>query len=301
MSPEMLRVLARLQDIPYDVPFSLSAHTTVGVGGYAPVALAPRGADQLVLCVRTAEEEGVPFYLLGCGSNVLPSDAGYRGIIIRTCRADRMYMKGTLLFAECGVTVSSLLSFAAGRGRGDFAFMAGIPASVGGALFMNAGAGGFYIGELAECVTVYEHGKVLCLHAKDCSFGYKDTRFMREGSVILSASFRTEAEKSAREKIAAALAARSGLPRERSMGCVFKNPPGISAGALIERAGLKGMRIGGAQVSERHANFIVNCGCATAADFCRLIEAVRERVLSDSGIALKEEIRYIGDGYVSDG
>lgn len=301
MAPELSRLLARLQDIPYDAPFSFSAHTTVGVGGTAPVAFAPQSAEQIVRCVRSADEEGVPFYLLGCGSNVLPADAGYGGAIIRTRRAGRMCMQGTLIFAESGAAVAALLAFAAANGRGGLAFMAGIPASVGGALFMNAGARGEYIGSAVECVNVYEGGAVRCLSAQDCSFSYKDTHFMRAGSVILSAVFRTRADEHAEEEIAAALSARAGLPRERSMGCVFKNPPGVSAGALIERAGLKGMRIGGAQVSESHANFLINRGGATASDFCRLIAAVRERVFSETGILLREEIRYIGDHYASDG
>lgn len=301
MAPELLRLLERLRDIPYDAPFSLGAHSTVGVGGDASVAFRPRGAGQIVRCVRAAEQEKVPYFLLGFGSNVLPADAGFRGAIIRTVHAGRMVLRGGRLFAECGAPVAAMLSLAAAHGRGGLAFLAGIPATVGGALFMNAGARGCYIGGAAESVTVYEKGEVRCLRAGECRFDYKDTRFMHEGSVILSATFRTEADERAGEAIAAALAARASLPRERSMGCVFKNPCGASAGELIERAGLKGLRIGGARVSEKHANFIVNCGGATAADFCRVIAAVREKVFSETGIVLEEEIRYIGDQYASDG
>lgn len=299
MVPEFEKLLVRLADIPYEAPFSFRKNTTVGVGGDAPLCLYPRSSTELVLTLR--ETEGIPRLLLGRGSNVLPSDRGFGGVVIKTDRARSMRMEGGVLYAECGVSVSAFLRFAAERGRGGLAFLAGIPASMGGVVFMNAGAGGRYIGELVESVRVYEEGEVRLLSTEDCRFAYKETRFMHQGSIVLEVAARTTADKYASEKICEALAARSRLPKERSMGCVFRNPPGAFAGALIEQAGLKGANIGGAQVSAKHANFIVNRGGATAEDFRALIAAVKEKVFSETGIKLVEEIRYIGEFYASDG
>lgn len=300
MLSDFVGLLARLPDIPYRSPFSFRRNTTVGIGGEAPLALFPRGGEEIVSALREVQRAGFPYVLLGRGSNVLVSDGGFDGVVIATALARAIRAEDGLIVAECGVALSALLRFAAENDLGGLEYLAGIPASAGGAVFMNAGARGKYIGENVHRVTAFTDGEVCELAADQCDFAYKSTRFMR-GGCILSVVLRAEPDAYAAEKIRAALAEREKLPRERSLGCVFKNPPGHSAGELIERAGLKGMHIGGAFVSEKHANFIVNRGEATAADYRALVALVRGKVLSETGIRLAEEIRYIGEFYASDG
>lgn len=300
MLSDFAGLLARLPDIPYRSPFSFRFNTTVGIGGEAPLALFPRGAKELVFVLREVRRAGFPYVMLGRGSNVLVSDSGFDGIVISTALARAIRARNDLICAECGTSLSALLRFAAGNRMGALEYLAGIPASIGGAVFMNAGARGKYIGENVHAVTAFIDGEVCVLTADQCEFAYKSTRFMR-GGCVLSVILHTKPDEGAGEKIRAALAARKNLPRERSLGCVFKNPPGNSAGELIERTGLKGVHIGGAFVSEKHANFIVNRGGATAADYRALVAFIRGKVFSETGIRLAEEIRYIGEFYASDG
>ena len=237
MLSDFAGLLARLPDIPYRSPFSFRRNTTVGIGGEAPLALFPRGGEEIVSALREVQRAGFPYVLLGRGSNVLVSDGGFDGVVIATALARAIRAENGLIVAECGVALSALLRFAAENDLGGLEYLAGIPASAGGAVFMNAGARGKYIGENVHRVTAFTDGEVCELAADQCDFAYKSTRFMR-GGCILSVVLRAEPDAYAAEKIRAALAEREKLPRERSLGCVFKNPPGQSAGELFERAGL---------------------------------------------------------------
>lgn len=286
---------ALLPDIPFRRDFSLAAHTTVGVGGTAD-AFSPRSAGQLLFLLNLCKRCGIRFYPLGAGSNVLPCDGVFAGVVVTTSHFDRLGAEGECVTAECGVGTGKLLELCRRRGLVGLEFLAGIPARVGGLVCMNAGTREGHVGDLVESVTFARGGKIYTVGREACGFAYKESVFQHMPCVILSARFRLRqgAEGETEQNIARALERRQGLPKGKSMGCVFKNPsPDLSAGELIERSGCKGMRSGGALVSEAHANFLLNAGGATAADFYALIERVKARVAAQTGVILEEEICYM--------
>lgn len=297
MEKVLAALLAEFSGMPYAAPFSFQKNTTVGIGGEAPLALYPENAERLAAVVSALCGRGIPYLVLGRGSNVLVSDAGFGGVVVHTSRVTAVRTRGAMLTAECGAGLEKVLAVAKRNGLGGISFLCGIPASVGGAVFMNAGVRGGYIGERVVSVDAMCGGEVRTLSAKECGFSYKHTRFMEEESVILSAKLRLErcAPAAVEAEYAAAKAARAGLPKGRSMGCVFKNPAGYSAGALLERAGMKGEACGGAFVAQEHANFIINRGGATCKDVVCLIDRMKNAVFSETGIELAEEIRRIGE------
>ena len=290
-------LLSDFSGMPFAAPFSFGKNTTVGIGGDAPLALYPENAERLAAAVTALRGRGVPYLILGRGSNVLAADGGFDGAVVHTSRAGAVRTRGTLLTAECGAGLEKVLAAAKRNGLGGLAFLCGIPASAGGAVFMNAGARGKWIGERVVSADVLLGGERRTLSAKECAFSYKHTRFMEEECAVLSVKLRLErrAPAAVEAEYAAAKAARAGLPKGRSMGCVFKNPEGYSAGALLESAGMKGEACGGAFVAEEHANFIINGGGATAKDVACLIERMKRAVFSATGIELAEEIRRIGE------
>ncbi len=278
-------------------PFAFSRHTTIGTGGNALCALYPSSPEMLENALSRLARIGVPRIVLGRGSNVLASDSGFCGVVIKTDRLCMLRRCGQIIEAGSGVRIAKLLAFAAASGCGGLHFLAGIPASVGGAVFMNAGAGGIYIGSRVRSVTALCGKTVRRFTAEECAFSYKHSVFMEKPCCVLSVEFTTDnADKqSILRDINGVISARRRLPRGRSMGCVFKNPQGDPAGALIERAGIKGVSVGGAIVSPAHANFILNTGGASSADVYALIQAVKSAVLRRCGVLLEEEIRYIGE------
>lgn len=290
-------ILAKFPSLPHCRNFRFDGYTTLGVGGGAPLALFPRCAEELSALVCFLQSERLPYRVVGNGSNILAADAGFRGAVVAASRMRGIRCQGELAEAECGVSVSALLRVCAEHGLGGIGFMAGIPAAVGGAVYMNAGAQGRCIAECIESVRIAEGGRVFELKAGECGFSYKHSAFMESGSCILSAKFRLQkgAVQSILSDIRAALRRREGLPRGKSCGCVFKNGSGYTAGELIERAGMKGAACGGAFVSGAHANFIINGGRASAADCLALIGRIRAAVAASSRILLQEEICYIGD------
>lgn len=290
------QMAADLAGFPGQRGFSFRRHTTAGIGGAAPLALFPRDAAELAAIVRRLREAHIPHCLLGNGSNVLVSDAGLDGVAVVTKGANALSVRGEAVVAECGAMLAAVLAAAVRAGLDGAAFLQGIPATVGGAIFMNAGAGGRCMADIVHSVTALIGGKVCTFSAAECAFGYKDSIFQKRDCCILSAEFKLKKGDlhSILSDIDRAKRRRSALPRGRSMGCVFRNAGGRSAGELIERAGCKGMACGGAFVSQEHANFMINRGDATAADFVSLIACVRARVLAQAGIRLEEEIRYIG-------
>ena len=188
-----------------------------------------------------------------------------------------------------------LLTYLTQAGLGGVEFLAGIPCTLGGILFMNGGAGGQYIADCVESVRVYRDGQVTDLPMSACGYAYKQSIFMRTGDVILGGKLRLKhsAPNAVQEEIKRWLLKRAHLPKGKSMGCVFKNPQGYTAGKLIEEAGLKGQRVGGAKVSEQHANFILNDRGATANDIHTLIALIKDTVWQRYSVRLEEEIRYL--------
>lgn len=291
-------LLAEFSGMPFAAPFSFRRNTTVGIGGDAPLALYPENADRLVSVLSLLRAKGIRYTVLGRGSNVLASDAGFDGVVVNTTRANAVRTRGSVLTAECGAGVEKVLALAKRNGLGGISFLCGIPATIGGAVFMNAGVRSGYIGERVVSAEVFGADGIQTYTAKDCGFSYKHTRFMEEDCAILSVKLRLERVPACvlDAEYAAVKAARAHLPKGKSMGCVFKNPAGCSAGELIDRVGLKGERCGDARISQEHANFIINDGAASSADVEKLIERMRRAVFNETGIELSEEIRHIGEG-----
>ena len=291
-------LLAEFSGIPFAAPFSFRKNTTVGIGGEAPLALYPENAERMASVIRYLRDRVMPYILLGRGSNVLASDAGFDGVVVNTTRANAVRTRGTVLTAECGAGLEKVLAVAKRNGLGGISFLCGIPATIGGAVFMNAGIRSGYIGERVISVDVYGTDGFQTYSAKECDFTYKHTRFMEDGSAILAVKLRLERVSASvlDAEYAAAKAARSHLPKGKSMGCVFKNPEGYSAGELLDKAGMKGESCGDAVVSREHANFIMNRGAASYEDVECLIDRMKSAVFADTGIELSEEIRHIGEG-----
>ncbi len=291
----------------------LAPLTTFRVGGPADYLLETRSSDEIVDALELAGRHGVPVTLLGGGSNVLVSDAGVRGLVIRPRGGAIFELDEQHVRADAAVTINGLVRWTVLHGLGGLERWAGTPGTVGGATFGNAHFTGQLIGELVTGVhLVTRQGHECDVPVADMHFGYDRSRLQDTGEILLWATFRVERGDSdaLRSTARASLAYRKrtqplDLP---SAGCVFRNPePGRdvvpdgipwSAGALIDRAGLKGTASGGARVSTVHGNFIVNEGGATAADIRALIDRCRSEVRRQFGVELREEIVCLGDAPV---
>ncbi len=272
-------------------PFSFSQRSTIGCGGVADIAFYPQTQAEWLQLVRGLKEDGVPFYTVGNLSNVLPTDGRIESAVV--CTKKMQTVEGC--FFASGISSAKLLAYCKSAQKSGAEFLTGIPCTLGGALFMNAGVGGRYIAEIVQSVRVYREGKVVTLSNAECAYAYKKSAFMDGDWIILGATLSlvdSDGETVERE-IARYHARRAHLPKGRSMGCVFKNPEGYVAGKLIEDMGLKGLRVGGAVVSPTHANFIINERNATALDIRTLIARIKGEVLARFGITLEEEIRYL--------
>ncbi len=286
----------------------LAPLTTFKVGGPAEWFFESAGSDEILEALRIARQHGVAVTLLGGGSNVLIGDAGIKGLVLRPRGGQISGLAPDRIRADAPVTINGLVRWTVQRGVAGLEAWAGTPGTVGGAIFGNAHFGGRLIGELVDSVRIAtREGDARDLPQRDMEFGYDRSRLQKTGEVLLSADFRVSSgDPSALRAIARqSLAYRKKTqPLETpSAGCIFQNPDasdvpaGIpaSAGALVDRAGLKGVARGGARVSSAHGNFIVNEGHATAADIRRLIDVCRESVHERFGVALAEEIVYLGE------
>lgn len=278
----------RIEPIEYD----FAKGSTVGVGGKG-FAVFPRSFTECIDVIDGCERYRVPYRILGNLSNVLPPENGGNTLYVITKRLTGITM-GQAPLVHAGVSATELLRACKKYGKGGAEFLAGIPCTVGGAAFMNAGVSGRYFSEIVHSVIVYENGTLKTYGKEECDYSYKRSRFMDGGvifGVVLSLTDSTPQEVEA--EIGRYLQKRKALPKGKSMGCVFKNPEGRFAGELIEAAGLKGLRVGGAVVSEEHANFIINADNATVADVKSLIEKIKLVVYEKHGVRLMEEIRYL--------
>lgn len=275
-------------------PFDFSRHSSIGCGGKARVAFYPRSVEETVVLLNKLKTDGVPYSVLGNLTNVLPCD-GDTDTVVVCLKAMNGIAVSEETFAYAGATASGLLRACKAANKSGGEFLYGVPCTLGGALYMNAGAGGVYICEIVKSVLVYDGEKTRILSVKDCEYSYKKSAFMQNGNVILGASLRLETADlptiESREEYY--MQRRKHLPKGRSMGCIFKNPTVGFAGELIEKSGLKGLRVGGAKVSEEHANFIINDRNASARDIRALISLIKNAVWSQYGVKLEEEIEYL--------
>lgn len=286
----------------------LSAHTSYRIGGPADLLAIPADREDLVVLLRELGERQLDFFVLGGGTNLLVRDGGFRGAAVslerlKTLAVVREYhaVGGhyTAISADAGASLAALLAYAMDRGLTGLEFAAGIPGSVGGAVVMNAGTAEGEIGDAVESIALLAPGGAIITRGREeMGFGYRVSG-VPERHVVLGAvvALRRDDPDAIRKRVRSLQDQRRqrqpwGQP---NAGSVFKNPSDRSAGRLIETAGLKGKRVGDAQVSEKHANFIVNLGAATAADVVTLIEQVRQQVLDAHGVMLEPEIRIIGE------
>ena len=274
----------------------LERHTSFHIGGPAALMALPATQEEAVLCVQTASELGIEPFFMGNGSNLLAADEGVERFIIKSSNLRSCQVRGTVIMADSGVTLARLAVFAREQGLTGLEFAHGIPGTLGGAVNMNAGAYGGEMAQVVRQVTALTHdGEVETLYNFD--FGYRYSAFSDGSRMILGAEL--ELAVGDRQQIAGrmeelAAQRQSKQPLEYpSAGSMFKRPQGHFAGALIEQCGLKGLSVGGAQVSEKHAGFIINRGGATCADVLGLVEQVKQRVLDETGVALEMEVKVL--------
>jgi len=284
--------------VRYGVP--LSELTTMGVGGPCRVYIEPRSAEDVRAAVALCRERGMKWIALGNGSNVLAGDAGFDGPAPHLARGLRGFaLADGELRADAGASLPKLSLAMAEEGVEGFEFMAGIPGTVGGAVVMNAGCLGRETEQVLRSVTYLdESGELVTEPAERLALGFRSSAFQGRRAVIVSAVFeaRRADPEAVRERTreAAAIRRRKFPVNVATVGSTFKSPPqGPHPGRLIEEAGLKGTRIGGAVISEVHANWIVNTGGATAADVRRLIELMRETVARKLGVEMEPEVLFI--------
>lgn len=289
----------------------LAPLTTFKVGGPAEWLVDLHGSEALGKVVAIAKDAGLRVTALGGGSNVLVADAGVRGIVIRVHGGDVRALDASVVRADAGVTINGLVRWTINRGVGGLEAWAGTPGTVGGAIYGNAHFQGRLIGELIARVSLVTSGGTLDdVPTSEMEFGYDFSRLHRTHEVVASADFHVSggdpAALRATARASLAFRKRTQPLESASAGCIFQNPDpardrvpdGIpaSAGALVDRAGLKGVREGAARVSTTHANFIVNEGGATARDIRALVDRCKSEVHARFGVALREEIVFLGEG-----
>lgn len=278
----------------------MKRHTSWRIGGPADVFAEPSNREELRAAVSYANERSLPLTIIGAGTNILVSDEGVRGVVVKVGRGlDRIFIDGEIITAEAGARLSKVAAAARDAGLGGFEFSAGIPGAIGGAVVMNAGANGASLGALVKEVLLLDPEGCFLKKSKDeMNFGYRSSTLQNEISVVVEAvftCFHRDKETIKREMEVFTKKRKETQPLHYpSAGSIFKNPPGDSAGRLIEAAGLKGERVGDAQISTLHANFIINLGEATARDVLALVDRARETVLHCFGIELKPEVKVVG-------
>ena len=294
----MVREARRLFGVAIAENELLAKHCSFRIGGPARLFLWVRGASALREALIFCGEHSFPFMVLGRGTNVLVPDSGFEGMVV-CMRAGGVRFAGQTVAADAGESLQKVAKAAAERGLAGMEFCAGIPGSVGGAAVTNAGAHGKWFGSLIREGSGFEpSGAEASFRKNDLHFSYRESSLRDFPGIVatVTLALRRDDARAVKERMERLLAIRRKAQpvRARCAGSVFKNPPGDPAGKLIELAGCKGMRRGGATVSRKHANFIVNRGGATYADVKGLIEAVRERVNRVHGVALDLEIIDLG-------
>ncbi|OGC11275.1 UDP-N-acetylenolpyruvoylglucosamine reductase [candidate division WOR-1 bacterium RIFOXYA12_FULL_52_29] len=275
----------------------LKKHTSFRIGGPARYFCVPKNQEELAEAIQYAREKKLKFAILGAGTNVLALDKGYRGLVIKLANGlKRIYFKDNLLYAEAGVYLPQLVQVALKRRLTGLEFLAGIPGTVGGAIVMNAGAWGKEIsGSIDHVKALDKNGQEVVLTRKELGFGYRKSSIEKKGLIVVETAFKlkTGQVKAMREKINEHLAQRKlkqplGIP---NAGSVFKNQQKKIAGKLLQESGAKGLRCGDAQISEKHANFIVNLGEASSRDVLKLMTKAQKIVKEKYKVNLEPEIK----------
>ncbi|MBR6510430.1 MAG: UDP-N-acetylmuramate dehydrogenase [Clostridia bacterium] len=285
--------------IEYKINEPLKKHTSFKIGGNADYFVLVKSKTELILILKELNAKKIPFFIIGKGSNLLVSDKGIEGVVISLAKLDNITLYGNILKAEAGANLAAVCLKAQGFGLTGLEFAYGIPGSVGGALFMNAGA---YGGEMSQVVVSAEYvtfsGELGIINLSDMKLGYRTSIFKEGKMVITSVSFGLK--NGDKTEILTAMEDFLGRRKSKqpleypSAGSTFKRPEGYFAGALIEKNDLKGKTVGGAMVSEKHAGFIINFNNATSEDVRKLISNVQETVFKADGVMLETEVIFVG-------
>lgn len=296
---ELLCGCAGRENVRRQEPMSL--HTTFRIGGPADLFVAPGSIQAVADSIRVCKETQIPYAVIGNGSNLLVSDAGYRGVIIQIGRnLNQISVIGEEIRAQAGAMLSVIAKTALSGSLTGFEFASGIPGTLGGAVVMNAGAyGGEMKDVLTEVTVLTQEGEIRTIPAENLEMGYRTSLAAKNGWIILEAVLKfqkgdAEAIRSRMEELKVQRVTKQPLDLP-SAGSTFKRPEGYFAGKLIMDAGLRGFTVGGAQVSEKHCGFVVNKGGATAEDVRNLIRAVQKKVQEDAGVMLEPEVKFLGE------
>lgn len=300
MSDKGLENLLKINKIEYSKNEAMSLHTSFKIGGEADLFITPENAEQLKLVLGYVKKEDLPYFVIGNGSNLLVSDKGIEGAVIGTCKMNRIELVGEdMIYAEAGASLMAVCVFARKHSLSGLEFAYGIPASVGGALFMNAGA---YGGEMSQVVCTAESidnfGNIVNRKNEELELGYRRSIYRDKDETITSVVFKLK--KGNAEEISAAMELYMGKRKASqpldfpSAGSTFKRPEGYYAAALIDECGLKGRSVGKARVSEKHAGFVINGGGATCDDVLGLIDVIKETVKTEKGVDLHTEVIFTG-------
>lgn len=297
-------IIAQFQDIVGTeqvlIQEPMKNHTTFRIGGPADCFIRPQDAGQVERILHICRENGMPWFVLGNGSNLLVSDQGFPGVIIQIFRnMSTIRVNGERLVVQAGALLSAVASRALKEGLSGLEFASGIPGTMGGAVVMNAGAYGGEMKDVIESVTVLDgDGKVRCLTREELQMGYRTSLVKKEGYTVLEAVLKLE------QGDPAVISARMEELKEQrvskqpleypSAGSTFKRPEGYFAGKLIMDSGLRGFQVGGAQISQKHCGFVINTGDATAQDVVQLISQVQDIVYEKFQVKLEPEIRFLG-------
>ena len=279
----------------------LKKHTTFGVGGNAKIFIIPKSCEDIIKIVQFSKKNKIKISFIGSGSNIVASDKGFNGIIISLKKAfNKIIFSKDEINVESGAMLSSMVKKAINKGYKGFESLVGVPGTVGGALIMNAGAHGSEISELfISARTIDNNGEIKFYKRSDINFSYRDSSFPKE-EILLDAKFKlikgSQVQINQKKKDVSIKRKASQPLSYKSAGSIFKNPSSkIAAGYLIDQAGLKGLRIGDAEISQKHANFIINHGNAKASEIINLIKIMQNKVKNKFDIKLELEVKIIGE------
>lgn len=296
---KILNELNKINNLIVRQNVPLKKYTTFKVGGPALFFLIPETKKALLQLIKTIKNIKLPHFVLGKGSNVIVSDKGFKGIIIYTGHLDKITVQSNNIIAQSGATLKNVAETAQQNSLTGIEFASGIPGSLGGAIFMNAGAYGGEMSDIIKEVSAFKkNGHKIILKKEDLNFSYRNSIFQSKEYIITTATLGLK--KGNKDKIKEKMQKLNQKRKNKqpieypSAGSSFKRPKGYYTGPLIEKANLKGHQIGGAQVSEKHAGFIVNKGNATAKDIVNLIRKIQKEVYKTSGVKLKPEPKFLG-------
>ncbi len=286
--------------IPFKKDEMMCNHTSFKIGGKADYFVECHNFECLKVVIKAIRESNIPYFILGKGSNLLVSDKGIRGVVISLCGLDEIEVEGDSIIAGAGVTLAKLCMLALDNSLTGLEFAYGIPGSVGGALYMNAGAYGGEMSQVVVSATVLDkNGEIKEIPLKNMALSYRTSIFKNNGDIILSVKFALK--KGDKAEIKAKMDDFMSRRKDKqpleygSAGSTFKRPEGHFAGALIEKNGFKGVSVGGAMVSQKHAGFVINYNNATASDVLALMEKIKATVLENDGVELEPEVIFVGE------